>query len=67
MADWLILEDMRFTNDGAFLREVLALLQDTDYKLQLVVRERYIERLNAELEGQRTLGRVKVKVRADGD
>lgn len=65
MAEWISLESRRFTSQAAFVREVLCLLQDSDYKLQLVVKQEDIERLNAELEGQRSLGRVRVKF--DGD
>jgi hypothetical protein len=61
VADWLDLESSRFTSSAAFVREVLALLEATDYKLRLIVKPEEVERLDAELEGQRTLGRVKVK------
>lgn len=59
--EWLRLESSRFTTPAAFLREVLALLDATDYRLQLVVKVEEVERLAAELESQRTMGRVKVR------
>lgn len=60
-AQWLKLESSRFTTSAAFVREVLALLEATNYKLHLIVKPEEVQRLDAELEGQRTLGRVKVK------
>jgi hypothetical protein len=59
--EWLKLESSRFTSSSAFVREVLAILQATDYRLRLIVKAEELERLTAELEGQRTLGRVKVR------
>jgi hypothetical protein len=60
--EWLKLESSRFTNSPAFVREALALLDATSYKLHLLIRPDEVERLNAELEGRPTLGRLKVTI-----
>lgn len=54
------LESSRFTNLGAFVREVLALLESSSYRLILVIRPADRERLDNELESVKSLGRVKV-------
>lgn len=59
---WLRLESFRFTSLSAFVREVTVLLSDTDYKLSLVIKDSERERLDAEISGFRTLGRLKVTV-----
>lgn len=61
MTTWLELDYWRFTNPAAFVREIRALLESTDYKLELVIRPEDRERLEAEFEGFRALGRIKVK------
>ena len=60
--EWLRLESRRFTSLAAFVREVSVLLTETDYRLSLVILEADRERLDAELSGLRTLGRLKVTV-----
>jgi len=57
----LVLESWRFTSTSALAREILALLENSSYKLEILVRVSEMEQLNNELESARTLGRVKVK------
>ena len=58
----LKLESWRFTTVSALAREIVALLECTDYCIILEVVPSMKEMLDAELENCRTLGRVKVKV-----
>ncbi len=57
----LVLESWRFTSTSALAREILALLENSSYKLEILVSVSEMEQLNNELESARTLGRVKVK------
>jgi hypothetical protein len=50
-----------FTTVSALVREILALLAETDYKLEIIITPNIREQLDNELESVRTLGRVKVK------
>ena len=59
---WLQIESYRFTTLSAFTREILALLEHSDYGLELVIKASERERLDVELEGVRTLGRVSVTI-----
>lgn len=65
MTEWLKLHSSKFTSTAAFVREVLALLEASAYRLELQVRANEVERLDAELEGMRTLGRVKVRINGE--
>jgi hypothetical protein len=56
------LEAWRFTTVAALAREIVALLEHTDYKLLIEVTPPMREQLDNELESCRTLGRVKVEV-----
>jgi hypothetical protein len=58
----LHLESWRFTRTSAFVREVLQLLEDSDYSLILHVRGADLEEISHELESCRTFGRVKLEV-----
>lgn len=59
----LQLEATRFTSYSALVREILALLESTDYKLAIIIPNvpSLKERLDNEMEGVKTLGRVKVR------
>jgi hypothetical protein len=61
----LRLESWRFTSTSALAREVVALLESSDYKLIIEVTPAERECLSNELESCRTLGRVKVEVVGD--
>lgn len=56
------LEGWHFTSTSALAREILALLEVTDYKLIVEVTPSEFERLTNELESCKTMGRVKVEV-----
>ena len=56
----LQLEAKRFTNSAALAREVLHLLDESDCKVIVLVTEKGLERIAAELDGRVTMGRVKV-------
>ena len=57
----LVLESFRFTTTSALAREIVALLENSTYKLCIVVKTpREFEELTNELENARTLGRVKL-------
>lgn len=58
----LQLESCRFTTISALAREVEALLESSDYKLEIVVGAKDFDELNVELEDRRTMGRVVVRV-----
>ena len=59
----LILESWRFTSTSALAREVVALLETSDYKLVIEVSPSEKEMLDNELENVvRALARVKVEV-----
>lgn len=60
--DELILEVSRFTSTSAAAREILALLEHSDYKLIVKATEKEFEELEGELENSRCLGRIKVMV-----
>lgn len=60
--EWLELHSSRFTSLSAFTREVLALLQESDYGLELVIRSEERDRLDSELEGLRSVGRLSVTI-----
>jgi hypothetical protein len=60
----LTLESWRFTSTSALAREVVALLEASDYKLVIAVSPSEKEMLDNELEGVRALGRVKVEIAA---
>jgi hypothetical protein len=62
---YLKLRRSMFTSSSAFVREVLELLAHTKYKLSLEIWPKDVERLEAELEGISTMGRLKVKVRQE--
>lgn len=61
----LILEVWRFTNIRACVRELRSLLESSDYKFILQVRAdgltKLYEELEAELDGFKDMGRVKVE------
>lgn len=59
----LKLESWRFTSTSALAREIVALLENSDYKLIVHVSQEQIEQLYNELESCKTLGRVRVEVR----
>jgi hypothetical protein len=56
------LEAWHFTSTSALAREILALLEVTDYKLIVQVTPPQREQLENELESCKTMGRVKVEV-----
>lgn len=56
------LEAWHFTSTSALAREILALLEVTDYKLIVQVTPPQREQLESELESCKTMGRVKVEV-----
>ena len=56
------LEAWHFTSTSALAREILALLEVTDYKLIIEVTPPQKEMLENELESCKTMGRVKVEV-----
>jgi hypothetical protein len=56
------LEAWHFTSTSALAREILALLEVTDYKLIVQVTPPQIQELEVELESCKTMGRVKVEV-----
>ncbi len=58
----LILESWRFTSTSALAREVVALLEASDYKLVIEVSPSEKEMLDNELENVRALGRVRIEV-----
>ena len=58
----LELEAWRFTTTSACAREIVALLECTEYKLLVYVTPSELERLNIELDGIKTMGRVKVEM-----
>jgi hypothetical protein len=60
--EWLKLESTRFTTPAAFVREIFHLLDVTDYGLELLIKAEDRERLDAELEGVRALGRLAVRI-----
>lgn len=61
--DILKLDASRFTTTSACAREVLALLENSSYKIAvLVTSPRQLEELASELEDCKTLGRVSAKV-----
>ena len=57
----LRLESARFTTSGAFVREIIALIEFSDYRLILVIPPSLKEQLDNELEGTRCLGRVRIE------
>lgn len=57
----LVLESWRFTSTSALAREIIALLENSSYKLEIMAKPDEMERLNNELDGAKTMGRVKVK------
>jgi hypothetical protein len=57
----LYLEALRFTTMSECAREVLAIIRDTEYKVVVLATEDQIERLAAELDGQKTLSRLDVE------
>lgn len=57
----LQLESWRFTSVSALAREIVALLENSDYKLEIIIPQKLREQLDNELESCRTLGRVKVR------
>lgn len=58
--DVLVLEAWRFTSENALAREIEALLQNSNYKLEVQIQGCKISKLAAELEGRKTMGRVKM-------
>ena len=58
----LFLDSWRFTSVSALAREILALLEWSDYKLEIRLNAKEMEQLSNELESCRTLGRVTLKV-----
>ena len=58
----LILESSRFTNTSAVAREILALLEFSDYKIEVHMTAAELERVSNELENVRSLGRVTVVI-----
>ena len=61
----LVLQSWRFTNPRACVREISNLLEHSDYKLIVEVRSdglsKLYEELEAELDGYRDMGRVRVE------
>lgn len=57
----LQLESKRFTTVSALAREIVALLECSNYKLEIIIPQCIREQLDNELDGVKTLGRVKVK------
>lgn len=51
-----------FTSSSALAREILALLEGTDFKITIEVTPPQYQELCAELESCKTLGRVKVEM-----
>lgn len=58
--DILVPEAWRFTSENALAREIEALLQNSNYKLEVQIRACKLEKLASELEGRKTMGRVKI-------
>jgi UDP-N-acetylmuramate-alanine ligase len=58
----LILQSRRFTSTSALAREVVALLEASDYALLIEVSPSEKEMLDSELESVRAMSRVKVEV-----
>lgn len=58
----IVLESWRFTSPLAFGRELIHLLEHSDYRLEARVRESELERIAAELGTARAIGRLTVKV-----
>ena len=61
----LRLDAWRFTTVSALAREILALLEHSNYKLEIRLNAKEMEQLSNELESCRTLGRVTLKVGVD--
>lgn len=59
----LQLESWRFTTAAACAREVERLIESEDCKLILIVHAQDVDRISAELEPLRALGRMKVMVK----
>lgn len=57
----LTIEAHHFTTISALAREVEALLEHSDYKLEVIVGASDFEELTVELDGRRTMGRVAVR------
>lgn len=57
----LQLEARRFTTVSALAREIVALLECSNYKLEIIIPHGIREKLDSELDGVKTLGRVKVR------
>jgi hypothetical protein len=57
----LQLESWRFTSVSALAREIVHLLEHSDYKLEILITAKELEQLANELESCRTLGRVTLK------
>ena len=57
------LESSHFTTVSALVREISAWLEFSDCKLIVRVEPKQIEQLQVEIEGWRTLGRVKVETK----
>jgi hypothetical protein len=58
--EWLKLESWKFTSVTALVREIAALLECSTYKLQVLIYAEQVEEVAAELDGWRSMGRVKV-------
>lgn len=56
------LEAWHFTSSSALAREILALLEVTDYRLVVEVTPPQFAELSCELESCKTMGRVVVKL-----
>lgn len=54
------IESARFTRTSELAREILALLESTDYKLRIACTPAEAEELQAELESCKVMGRVKL-------
>lgn len=61
MRDTLILEAKRFTNSSALGKEIVALLELSDYKLEVHLAESDLEQISEEYENLRGLGRLTFK------
>lgn len=61
MKDTLILEAKKFTNTSALGKEIVALLESSDYKLEVHIEGKALESLAEEYESLRGLGRLKFK------
>lgn len=59
----IVIESWRFTTLSAFIRELTALLEFSDYRIEAHVRDNELERLRLELEAWRGFLRLKVKVK----